>query len=60
MGENTLVPCVDDTSGPDLERDVEAFEAIALDVCGQLFVPLRLPLLFSVVFAFFPGLGDYW
>ena len=44
MGENTLVPCVDDTSGPDLERDVEAFEAIALDVCGQLFVPLRLPL----------------
>ena len=44
LRENTFVPCIDQASCTDLEGDVEALEAVALDGGGQLLVPVRLPL----------------
>ena len=42
LGKDCFVRGVDNSSGADLQRDVRAFEAVAIDLGGQVLVPLIL------------------
>ena len=44
LRKDVLVPCIDQAPCSDLQGDVVALEAVALDLRGEVLVPLGLPL----------------